>query len=133
MVEQSPTPHAMVWWGLLTAPFIYAGILLFALPTAPPATDLTVPIVLAAFGIVQALAAQVLWVLIRRGAFAGRTTSSGEPVQMPIVVWALDESAGVFGLVIAFLGAPLAWSVALFGVAAVALLLNPYWALEESA
>lgn len=132
MVEERAGPQAMVWWGLLSAPFIYAGILFFALPPAPPATDLTVPIVLATLGVLQALAAQVLWVRIKRGAFTART-ANGTPSPMPIVVWALDEGAAVYGLVIAFLGAPQAWSIGLFAVAVVALLLNPYWTLEEGA
>jgi len=133
MVSENASAHTTVWWGMLAAQFIYAGILLFALPGPPPAQDLVLPAVLAALGIVQALAAQVLWVQIKRGAFAGRTGANGTPLPMPIVAWALDESAGVFGLVIAFLGAPQAWSFTLFGVTVVALLLNPYWTLEEAA
>jgi hypothetical protein len=123
----------MIWWGLLSAPFIYAAILQFMPPAPPPAADLTSSAVLVAVGVLELMAAQVLWAQVKRGAFAGKTDAKGQPLPLPIIVWALDESAAVVGLVIAYLGAPPAWSFGLFGVAVAALLLNPYWTLEEAA
>jgi hypothetical protein len=127
-----PRTHAWpaIWWSLLLAPFIYAAVLIWALPARPPAGDLTVPVILAAVGVAQTLAAQVLWMQFKRGAFAGAAGADGAALPIPVVVWVLDESAAVFGLVVAFLGAPLAWSIALFGISVAALLLNSYRVLE---
>lgn len=132
MVQERATGHALIWWGMLTAPFIYAGVLLLRPFAVPPAQDLLMPTVFLALGVAQALAGQVLWVLHRRGGLPRHITTAA-PRTVPIIVWSLDESAAVMGLVIAFIGAPVAWSVALFGVAVAALLLNPYWTLEGAA
>jgi hypothetical protein len=133
VVQERMSGLPTIWLSMLSAPLLYAGIVLFMLPATPAAADLTLPSVLAALGFVPPLAAQVLWVQVKRGAFAGKTGAGGRPLQMPMVVWAIDESAGVFGLIIAFLGAPQVWSFTLFAVALVALLLNPYWTLEGAA
>jgi hypothetical protein len=130
MVSDRAPGYAMIWWGMVFAQFVYAGIVIYVVPPRIPGPDPLIPMVLASVAVGSALFGQLVWVQFRRGALATMNPDGAPLHPMAIVAWALDESAGIMGVVVAFLGGAASLSLALMAVSLLALLLNPYWSIE---
>ncbi len=131
VVEKSPPASPMIWWGLVFAPFVYLGLILFVVEAPAAAVAPSLPAILVGIAALETAVAQVLWVQVKRGTLTTLQTSGGAPAPWAVIVWALDEGPAVLGLVLAFLGAPQGVSFTLIGLSLLALLMNPYWTLES--
>lgn len=123
---QARRTNWMLWAALLAAQVIYVGIAASGIggrsSASPPAEVFT--IALGVIGIGTAIGAHLCW---RHSRGAGRAAHEPPPSQQQaftffLLACVLDESIAIYGLVLAFLGAPVeTWAP--FSVAAFALLL----------
>lgn len=123
--EQARRSNWVVWGCLLLSQLIYVGIAASRFVTPPPRQPPAVfAIALGVVAVATGLGAHFCW---RRSRGAGRAAHEPPPTQQIaftffLLACVLDESIGVYGLVMAFLGAPLeTWAP--FNAAAIALLL----------
>jgi F0F1-type ATP synthase membrane subunit c/vacuolar-type H+-ATPase subunit K len=115
----------VVWAVLLLSQLVYVGIAASGVgrETSGPPPDVFV-VALGVVAVGTALGAHLCW---RRSRGAGRAVNEAPPTQQQaftffLLAAVLDESIAIYGLVLAFLGAP-AETWAPFSVAAFALLL----------
>lgn len=127
MVSARVSGYPMIWWGMVSAVFVYTFLALFVLEPAG-AVDPMVLYGLAAAGAAQAGIAQVMWAKARS---ADPPAAGASAPPWPVVAWALDEAPAVMGFILFMLGGPIALSLTLLGVSLAALLMNPYCALES--
>jgi hypothetical protein len=123
---QARLTRTIVWVALLVSQAVYVALLLSG--TVPvqkaPSAGAIFPIALGAAATTTAIIAHNLW---RRASGAGRPLHEVAPdaagaVPQYLIAWVLDESVGIYGLVLGFLGFPSAtW--ALFSAAGFLLLL----------
>lgn len=123
--EQALRTNRILWLALLFSQLIYVVILLLvAQPLCDPSSLAVLPLAFGAAAAGSAVAAHLFW---RRATGAGRALHD-EPVtpaaafQGYVLAWVLDESIAIYGMVLGFLGFPLA-SWAPFSAAAFALML----------
>jgi F0F1-type ATP synthase membrane subunit c/vacuolar-type H+-ATPase subunit K len=121
--EQARRNNWVLWACLLMSQVIYAGIAATrVVPTSPSVPAMSMALAVVAFA--TAVGAHLCW---RRSRGAGRAAHEPRPAQQIaftffLLACVLDESIGIYGLVLAFLGAPLAtWAP--FTAASIALLL----------
>jgi len=134
VIHERVQGHAVIWSGFTFAPFAYLLLSLFLLEPqgALPGGSL-LPVTFAGIGLLQIAAAQVLWVLMKRGALPAQGTRDGRAPHWAVVVWALDEAPAILGLVLILLGGPRAPAFGLMAASVGGLMLNPYWTLEGGA
>jgi hypothetical protein len=124
-LEQARRTNWVLWASLLLVQVVYVGILVSGLlPPRPEPPPATFALVLGVSAVGIAIFAHVCW---RRSRGAGRAVHEPPPTQQAaftsfLLACVLDESIGVFGLALGYLGAPMeTWAP--FIAAAVALLL----------
>lgn len=127
MVSNQVSGFSMIWWGMVFAVFVYAFLALFVLEPASSSIEPTFLYVLAAVGVAQVGAAQVVWTKARN---ADPPAAGAATPPWPVVAWALDEAPAVIGFIVFILGGSIVLSLTLIGVSLAALFMNPYWALE---
>jgi F0F1-type ATP synthase membrane subunit c/vacuolar-type H+-ATPase subunit K len=122
--EQARRSNWVVWGCLVLSQLIYVWIVASRLVTPPGQPPAVIAIALGVVAVATGLGAHICW---RRSRGAGRAAHEPPPTQQVsftffILACVLDESIGIYGLVLGFLGAPLeTWAP--FNAAAILLLL----------
>jgi len=131
MESEKPAVFPVIWWAMVLAQFVYAGIVLFVLPQKAARPGDILQVVFPAVALADVIAAQVFWARQRGDGAVPSTASTGSMNQMVIAIWGLDSAPGCLGLILAILGASLATSLGLIALSLVALVINGFWGLPE--